>query len=89
MATQTVPAEVVDLKKHPTLDVLIDVLEQYLAPADRDQVLAAYEYAEAKHEGHLRRSGHPYIEHPLADRGDPARSCSSTCPLCKPHCCTM
>ena len=66
MATQTVPAEVVDLKKHPTLDVLIDVLEQYLAPADRDQVLAAYEYAEAKHEGHLRRSGHPYIEHPLA-----------------------
>ena len=66
MATQTVPAEVVDLKKHPTLDVLVDVLEQYLAPADRDQVLAAYEYAEAKHEGHLRRSGHPYIEHPLA-----------------------
>ena len=66
MATQTVPAEVVDLKKHPTLDVLVDVLEQYLAPADRDLVLAAYEYAEAKHEGHLRRSGHPYIEHPLA-----------------------
>ena len=66
MASQTVPAEVVDLKKHPTLDVLVDVLEQYLAPADRDLVLAAYEYAEAKHEGHLRRSGHPYIEHPLA-----------------------
>ena len=66
MATQTVPAEVVDLKKHPTLDVLVDVLEQYLAPADRDQVLAAYEYAETKHEGHRRRSGHPYIEHPLA-----------------------
>ena len=66
MATQTVPAEIVDLKKHPTLDVLIDVLEQYLAPADCDLVLAAYEYAEQKHEGHLRRSGHPYIEHPLA-----------------------
>jgi GTP pyrophosphokinase len=66
MATQTVPTEIVDLKKHPTLDVLVDVLEQYLAPADRDQVLAAYEYAENKHEGHMRRSGHPYIEHPLA-----------------------
>ena len=66
MATQTVPAEIVDLKKHPTLDVLIDVLEQYLAPADRDLVLSAYEFAEEKHEGHLRRSGHPYIEHPLA-----------------------
>ena len=66
MATQTVPAEVIDLRKHPTLDVLVDVLEQYLAPVDRDQVLSAYEYAKQKHEGHLRRSGHPYIEHPLA-----------------------
>ncbi len=66
MATQTVPAEVIDLRKHPTLDVLVDVLEQYLAPVDRDQVLSAYEYARQKHEGHLRRSGHPYIEHPLA-----------------------
>ena len=46
--------------------LLVDVLEQYLAPADRDQVLAAYEYANEKHDGHLRRSGHPYIEHPLA-----------------------
>ena len=66
MATQTVPAEVVDLTKHPTLDVLVDVLEQYLPPVDRDQVMAAYEYAREKHEGHQRRSGHPYIEHPLA-----------------------
>ncbi len=66
MATRTVPAEVVDLTKHPTLDVLVDVLEQYLPPVDRDQVMAAYEYAREKHEGHQRRSGHPYIEHPLA-----------------------
>ena len=66
MATQTVSAEVVDLTKHPTLDVLVDVLEQYLPPVDRDQVMAAYEYARDKHEGHQRRSGHPYIEHPLA-----------------------
>ena len=66
MATQTVAAEVVDLAKHPTLDVLVDVLEQYLPPEDRERVLAAYEYAREQHEGHLRRSGHPYIEHPLA-----------------------
>ena len=66
MATRTVPAELVDLTKHPTLDVLVDVLEQYLPPVDRDQVMAAYEYAREKHEGHQRRSGHPYIEHPLA-----------------------
>ncbi|MCY3559031.1 MAG: bifunctional (p)ppGpp synthetase/guanosine-3',5'-bis(diphosphate) 3'-pyrophosphohydrolase [Chloroflexi bacterium] len=66
MATQTVAAEVVDLKKHPTLGVLVDTLEQYLPADDCDQVLAAYEYAREKHEGHMRRSGHPYIEHPLA-----------------------
>jgi len=66
MATQTVPAEVVDLTKHPTIEVLVDVMQQYLAPVDRDRVFAAYEYAKDKHEGHLRRSGHPYIEHPLA-----------------------
>ncbi len=66
MATHTAAAEVVDLTRHPTLDVLVDVLEQYLAPADQEQVLAAYEYAKEKHDGHMRRSGHPYIEHPLA-----------------------
>ena len=66
MVTQAVPAEVVDLTKHPTLDVLLGVLEEYLPRADREQVLSAYEYAREKHQGHLRRSGHPYIEHPLA-----------------------
>ena len=66
MTTQSPSAEIVDLKKHPTLDVLIDVLERYLTPQDCDQVLAAYEYAELQHDGHVRRSGHPYIEHPLA-----------------------
>ncbi len=66
MATQTVPAEIVDLEKHPTLGLFVDVLEQYLTPQDRERVLGAYEYAKQKHAGHRRRSGHPYIEHPLA-----------------------
>ncbi len=61
-----VQAEVIDLTKHPTIDVLLEALEQYLAPADQEQVLAAYEFAREQHAGHLRRSGHPYIEHPLA-----------------------
>ena len=51
---------------HPTLDALCDVMNQYLAPADQDLVLAAYEFAAIQHEGSFRRSGHPYIEHPLA-----------------------
>lgn len=51
---------------HPTLDDLIDVLEHYLSPDEREQVTRAYEFARDAHEGHMRRSGHPYISHPLA-----------------------
>ena len=66
MTTPSVRAEVVDPVAHPTLEVLSDAMEQYLSPPDRGQVLAAYEFAREKHAGHFRRSGHEYIEHPLA-----------------------
>ena len=65
-AEQSVAAEPVDLAKHPTLDVLVRAMEAYLPPSDQESVLLAYEYAAEQHEGHTRRSGHPYIEHPLA-----------------------
>ena len=45
---------------------LIDTLESYL-PADQvAQVLEAYEFGAAAHEGQARRSGEPYITHPVA-----------------------
>src|SRR5210317_2363610 len=45
---------------------LIDTLESYL-PADQvAQVLEAYEFGAAAHDGQARRSGEPYITHPVA-----------------------
>src|SRR5210317_1050334 len=45
---------------------LIDTLESYL-PADQvAQVLEAYEFGAAAHDGQARRSGEPYITHPIA-----------------------
>src|SRR5690606_25007303 len=38
----------------------------YLEPPQIDQVRRAYYYAEQAHDGQFRRSGEPYITHPLA-----------------------
>jgi RelA/SpoT family (p)ppGpp synthetase len=50
----------------PTLDSLEERLAQYLSPSQIKQVSRAYYYAEQAHEGQRRRSGEPYIIHPLA-----------------------
>ena len=55
-----------DRTRHPTIDDLNDVLDRYLTPPDRERVHQAYRFARDAHEGHTRRSGHPYIEHPIA-----------------------
>ena len=55
-----------DRALYPTLEDLNGVLERYLSPDERAQVERAYEFAETAHNGHTRRSGHPYISHPLA-----------------------
>jgi GTP pyrophosphokinase len=38
----------------------------YLKPEDLSRVESAYHFSEAAHEGQFRKSGHPYISHPLA-----------------------
>ncbi len=38
----------------------------YLKPEDLHQLQSAFEFSEAAHEGQYRRSGEPYISHPLA-----------------------
>ncbi len=50
----------------PTIDALSERLTQYLSPAQIQLVCRAYFYAEQAHEGQRRRSGEPYIVHPLA-----------------------
>ena len=42
------------------------LLKEYFSPADIEQVWAAYRYAAFAHEGQTRRTGEPYISHPVA-----------------------
>ncbi|HSH73479.1 MAG TPA: bifunctional (p)ppGpp synthetase/guanosine-3',5'-bis(diphosphate) 3'-pyrophosphohydrolase [Methylophilaceae bacterium] len=44
-------------------------LKEYLKPEDIAQVWAAYRFSAAAHEGQLRKSGEPYISHPVAVAG--------------------
>lgn len=50
----------------PTLDAMSDRLSHYLSYNQIQQVRRAYFYAEQAHDGQRRRSGEPYIIHPLA-----------------------
>ncbi|WP_428100394.1 RelA/SpoT family protein [Candidatus Rariloculus sp.] len=45
---------------------LLTNLESYLPEQDLPGIVAAYEYSAKVHEGQLRRSGDPYITHPIA-----------------------
>ena len=40
-------------------------LKQYLKPEDIAQVMAAYRFSDAAHAGQMRKSGEPYISHPV------------------------
>lgn len=48
-----------------TIGILIREIKKYCQPADLDMVQLAYDFAAKAHEGQLRRSGEPYINHPL------------------------
>jgi RelA/SpoT family (p)ppGpp synthetase len=45
---------------------LVDTLETYLPEDQVSRVLEAYEFGAAAHEGQTRKSGEPYITHPVA-----------------------
>jgi len=49
-----------------TIDSLASDLTRYLGKDQVNSVRRAYFYAEQAHEGQYRRSGHPYVTHPLA-----------------------
>ena len=48
-----------------TLDDLLAETGEYLAPGDLERIRRAYETADEAHRGIVRRSGEPYISHPL------------------------
>jgi GTP pyrophosphokinase len=45
---------------------IVDTVRGYQPQADFDLIHRAYAFAHAKHEGQLRKSGEPYITHPVA-----------------------
>ncbi|MBT4522054.1 MAG: bifunctional GTP diphosphokinase/guanosine-3',5'-bis pyrophosphate 3'-pyrophosphohydrolase [Halieaceae bacterium] len=49
-----------------TLDALDTTLRSYLSPQQTNGVKRAFYFAEQAHYGQFRRSGEPYISHPLA-----------------------
>ena len=51
------------------IDALAQTLNSYLSKQQVNLVRRAYYYAEQAHEGQRRRSGEPYVTHPLAVAG--------------------
>lgn len=47
-----------------TLDKLLERIRKYHKGDDLDTVVKAYNYAQTKHEGQMRKSGEPYFTHP-------------------------
>ncbi len=48
------------------VDALIEKVRDYAPDADTSRIVEAYLFAEERHHGQKRRSGEPYITHPLA-----------------------
>lgn len=51
------------------IDQLVDQVHSYLPEADEAVIRRAYEFSAKAHEGQTRRSGEPYLQHPLAVAG--------------------
>lgn len=51
------------------IDALIARLQSYYADADVNLIRKAYDYSAKAHEGQTRKSGEPYLHHPLAVAG--------------------
>ena len=50
----------------PLMSELASEMRRSSPKADLDEVVRAYELAAEAHEGQMRRSGEPYITHPVA-----------------------
>ena len=53
-------------QKHTKIDDLCLVLNTYLSHKEVESVKLAYKVASKAHDGQFRKSGEPYIHHPLS-----------------------
>ena len=53
-------------RRAPGINQLLSKLENSLPPDEVEHVRAAHDYAAVAHQGQKRRSGEPYITHPIA-----------------------
>jgi (p)ppGpp synthase/HD superfamily hydrolase len=54
------------LKRDHGMRHLVDTLQEYLPQYQIDVIVRAYEFGAAAHEGQTRKTGEPYISHPVA-----------------------
>jgi guanosine-3',5'-bis(diphosphate) 3'-pyrophosphohydrolase len=69
MASGKLFDEMISEKSPETIQELIEKVQKYNSDADVSILEKAYRIAEAAHKGQLRRSGEPYILHPLGVAG--------------------
>ena len=60
------PIPITEIAAPPSAPALFLEWSAYLKPEDLSQIQAAYHFSENAHEGQFRKSGEPYIAHPLA-----------------------
>lgn len=58
--------DLIELPNNPQIEDLIKELKKYITKKDIDLVTLAYDFADKAHAGQFRRSGEPYITHPLS-----------------------
>ena len=58
--------EVIDEKSPESIEELLERLVGHYSPEEIEIIKQAYEFSEKAHEGQIRRSGEPYIAHPLS-----------------------
>ena len=59
-------AERFDAPSAGSLSALLSLCARYMSPVDLDLIRQAYNVADVAHAGVVRKSGEPFIEHPLA-----------------------
>lgn len=69
-------------------DRLIRTIRDYNPGADFAQIEKAFYYADAHHNGQLRKDGSPFVTHPLAVAQIIAESCGSIPNRSRRRCCT-